>query len=227
MLNFDQIELWYISLKVTSSELQKLELLLAKEEKARADRFKFDIHRHHFIAARANLRIILSHYLSLPSQEIEFSYSPKGKPFLNDYQNLEFNLSHSQDLAVCAVTENSVLGIDLEYFSSNQRDSEKIQNIAERFLSKTESEIIQASASKSKIFYKIWTAKEAYLKATGCGLGKLEEVSTLWENGEIIGIAVNQVPLDWMIYQLIDSHDYIISVASPVTKAIAFQANLK
>ncbi len=222
MLNSDQIELWRISLKVTDCELMKLELLLATEEKARADRFKFDNHRHRFIVARANLRIILSHYLNLPPREIEFSYSPKGKPFLKNYQNLQFNLSHSQDIAVYAVTENSVIGIDLEYFSSNQRDSENIQNIAERFLSKTESEIIEASPSKSRVFYKIWTAKEAYLKATGWGLGKLEEVSTLWENGEIIGIAVNQVPLDWMIYQLTDSYNYIISVASPLPKAIAF-----
>jgi len=224
MLSQDRITIWAIALKLLDAELHTLELLLADDEKVRANRYKFDLHRRCFIIARANLRIILSKYLNLTPQEIEFSYTSKGKPFLATYPHLEFNLSHSQDLAVCAVTGNSAVGIDLEYEGTiSPRSIERIQRLSKRFLTREESQIIQDSDSGQTKFLKIWTSKEAYLKATGYGLGKLAEVSTLWDKEEIIGLAVNQIPLDWMIYQFSYSH-YMGAVVSPIHKAIAFQS---
>ncbi len=235
MFDPDQITIWCISLKVTDSELDFLEGLLADDEKIRSDRYKFDLHRRRFIVARANLRIILSKYLNLDPQDLNFTYSSKGKPSIatnqqNPDQSLEFNLSHSEDLAVCAVTWNSVVGIDLEY----QKPINHIQSLSERFFTQAESQIIQASEySDQAKFLKIWTLKEAYLKATGEGLGKLSEVSTIWEQGEITRLAVNEIPLDWTIYQFSDSlwdayrrnfsyQGYIASVVSPLSKTIQF-----
>jgi len=122
---------------------------------------------------------------------------------------------------VYALTWNSVVGIDLEY----QKDIDGLRSLSERFLSKAESQIIQTSSSPEHTFYKIWTLKEAYLKGTGYGLGKLSEVSTIWGNGEIIGLTINNAPIDWMIYQFYPN-GYIGSLVSPIPKAIAFQANL-
>ncbi len=221
LLDPNLITVWSINLHVLDAELQSLEQLLSSIEKARADRYKFDTHRYRFIVARANLRLILSKYLNLPPQEIKFSYTPKGKPFLADYPHLQFNLSHSQDLAVYALTWNSAVGIDLEY----QKDIDGLRSLSERFLSKAESQIIQTSSTPQHTFYKIWTLKEAYLKGTGYGLGKLSEVSTIWGNGEIIGLTINNAPIDWMIYQFYPN-SYIGSLVSPIPKAIAFQANL-
>ena len=231
MLNPDQITIWCISLRVSDPELNYLEGLLAEDEKIRSDRYKFDFHRRRFIIARANLRIILGNYLQIEPQDLKFTYSSKGKPFIANQQNpdrnLEFNLSHSEDLAVCAVTWNSVVGIDLEY----RKSINQIQSLSERFFTQAESQIILDHDSDPAKFLKIWTLKEAYLKATGEGLGKLSEVSTIWEQGEITRLAVNQIPLDWTIYQFGDSlwdayrrnfpyQGYIVSVVSPYSKAI-------
>jgi len=224
MFSQDRITIWAIDLQLADAELHPLELLLADDEKVRADRYKFDLHRRRFVIARANLRIILSNYLNLAPQEIEFSYSSKGKPFLANYPHLEFNLSHSQDLAVCALTENSAVGIDLECEETmSPKLIDRIRRLSKRFLTREESQIIQGSDSEQTKFLQIWTLKEAYLKATGCGLGKLVEVSTIWDNEEIIGLAVNHIPLDWMIYPFSYSH-YIGAVVSPIHKAIALQS---
>lgn len=223
----NQIAIWTVNLKVSETKLNSLKQLLENDEKVRADRYKFDLHRQRFIVARASLRLILSRYLQ--SSQIEFSYSPKGKPFLASSHpewKLEFNLSHSQDLAIYAVTWNSSIGIDLEY----QRSIDRVQSLSERFLTEEESQIIQNSSSPEDTFLKIWTLKEAYLKATGCGLGKLSEVSTIWDREEIIGLAVNQIPINWTIYQfshpvldtILDTKNYIASLVSSIPKAIAF-----
>ncbi|AFY72802.1 phosphopantetheinyl transferase [Synechococcus sp. PCC 7502] len=225
MLNLDQIIIWSISLNVSSSEIRSLELLLTQDEKARADRYRFDIHRHRFIVARANLRIILGKYLNLAPEEIKFIYNAKGKPTLALDQNLDrnfqFNLSHSEDMAVCAVTLNSLVGIDLEF----QKPRDAFPNLANRFFSKEEAQIISTSTDPN-IFLKVWTVKEAYLKATGEGLDKLSQVSTIWKEGEIIGLKVNQIPLNWMIYQFSYPQGYIGALVSSIPKSMQWQKTL-
>ncbi len=260
MKNLDQIQIWKFNLIVGNSELQELKALLTDDENTRAARFRFEVHRRRFIVARANLRLVLSEYLreylseylseylDISAAKIEFAYSAHGKPFLvrqnqiNPDQNLEFNLSHSQDLAMCAITRNDAVGIDLEYLrsgdesqikfgSENPKKSNRILNLAKRFLHTDEVKIIQTSPTPEETFLKIWTAKEAYLKATGSGLGKLSEVSTIWgkdaEKDKIIDLCVNQIPLNWQIYQFCE-HDsfgkkFIATVASSVFKPVEFK----
>ena len=137
--------------------------LLSEDERARALRFHFPLHRHRFVAARSALRRILAAYLDLPPAELRFHYSPHGKPYL-EHHWLRFNLAHSEDLALCAVARAREIGVDIERI----RPRPTQERIPERFFSP--SEAAQLRALPPEAFFHYWTAKEAYLKARGEGL---------------------------------------------------------
>ncbi len=139
--------------------------LLSADEHARAARFRFDIHRTRYSAARAALREILAEYLSVPARSIEFSFNPYGKPFV---EGLHFNLSHSADLAVYAVSRTREVGIDVERLDTQFA----AEQIPERFFTETEVASLRALPEHLQLeaFFNCWTRKEAYVKARGLGL---------------------------------------------------------
>jgi 4'-phosphopantetheinyl transferase len=85
--------------------------LLSADERARAGQFMFDRDRRRYIAARARLRIILARYVGQAPAALQFHYGPHGKPALD---GISFNLSHSADLALLAVSRGTVVGVDIE-----------------------------------------------------------------------------------------------------------------
>lgn len=141
--------------------------LLQEDEKQRADRFYFPIHQRRFTIARAVLRLILASYLGSNPTELRFSYNNYGKPQLINNHQLEFNLSHSRDLALLAIGQKTAMGIDLEYFSARP-----YQGIAETMFSSSEYQALSAQPDflKPLSFFNIWAQKEAFIKACGLGL---------------------------------------------------------
>ena len=117
------------------------------------------------------LRRILSHYLDISPALIHFSYNRYGKPALavgaNDNQ-LRFNVSHANDVALYAVTRGREVGLDIEFI----RDDFASLEIAERFFSATEVATLQSLPAQlqTEAFFNCWTRKEAYIKALGEGL---------------------------------------------------------
>jgi 4'-phosphopantetheinyl transferase len=167
----DEVHVWRASLTRTPSELQSLSSLLAPDEISRAQRFHFERDRASFIVARARLRTILAAYLKLNPAQLQFSYSPHGKPALNNAEGpdeLRFNLSHSHALALYAVTRNREIGVDVEYIRADFANEE----IAARFFSNTEIATLRAlpTGQRTESFFNCWTRKEAYIKARGEGL---------------------------------------------------------
>lgn len=210
-----EVHLWLINLNISEREKKRLTDTLSPDEIARADRFKFAQHRNRFIAARGYLRQILSSYLQKPSQEIIFNYSDRGKPKLPN-TNLQFNVSHSQDIALYGITKNNLIGIDIEYLRSNV----ECDKIAERFFNERESQIINnlSQEKQAQIFYHFWTIKEAYLKATGEGLGGGLETVAIELNSnleaEVKAIANNTIkPHNWFFESFIPESDFVASVA--------------
>lgn len=179
-----QVDVWHGSLVVSSEKLAELKNILSSDELARSDRFKFAIHRDRYIVARAYLRCFLADYTGIPAPEICFTYSDRGKPAIANLAftssrtssaSLHFNLSHSEDLAIYCFATSYLVGVDLEYLLK-KIDCDRI---AERFFSQQEAKLIQNLPEKQKkqTFFQLWTAKEAYLKATGEGLvGGLDNV---------------------------------------------------
>src|SRR6476620_6638436 len=96
---------WAACLDVSESELTNFASVLSPNEKARAERFRFEIHRNRFIAGRGLLRTILGMYLKIQPDRIQFGLGKNGKPFLSERgKGLEFNLAHSEEMALVAVT---------------------------------------------------------------------------------------------------------------------------
>jgi 4'-phosphopantetheinyl transferase len=175
------IWVWQANLELPESSIQDLLTSLSDDERKRADRFRRDSDRQSFIAARGILRTLLGGYLQCAPDAVQFSYSDRGKPFLAD-STFQFNLSHSQGLALYAIAYNRLVGIDLEFIRSIE-----VEPLAKRFFSDREYQhLCQLSDDrKNEAFFTYWTAKEAHLKATGEGLIGLQQVEILWEGEQL------------------------------------------
>ncbi|STY29776.1 phosphopantetheinyl transferase [Legionella wadsworthii] len=164
ILNEARIDLWQFSL---THELKNAYELLNSEEQARAERFYFSKHRRRFANARAIMRIILSNYLNISAEDLEFSYNSHGKPEITNGAKLQFNLSHTEDLALLAVGKGFPLGVDVEKYSARP-----YVGIAKSLFSDQEfDEFIKVPlALRPAIFFHVWAQKEALIKACGLGL---------------------------------------------------------
>lgn len=144
--------------------------ILSTDEIQRAERFHFPIHRQRFMTARASLRLILSHYLVTKPESIRFEYNEFLKPYVAFPTDplLQFNLAHSQDIAIYAIA-NQTVGIDLEI-----EEEKQVQAIAKRFFSAKENQALTQLSPEERIksFYHIWACKEAIVKALGTGLSR-------------------------------------------------------
>lgn len=161
----NQIHLWCIPYNVNLID----KTCLAKAELERANTFKFDIHRDYFLMYRSTLRHILSTYQDISPQDLVFHYSKYGKPYLlNNVNNIHFNLSHSSNMAILAITKGAFIGVDIEHV----KPLENLEDLVKRFFSETEQKIFFLLPKHMRLtsFYEIWTRKEAYIKAIGKGL---------------------------------------------------------
>ncbi|PZU99929.1 MAG: hypothetical protein DCE90_01165 [Pseudanabaena sp.] len=212
-----ELQLYQVALDISPSEADRLWQVLSEDERSRADRFKFAHLKRNFVAARANLRIILSQFLDCKAASIEFEYSDRGKPYLKNQptdQSIYFNLAHSQNFAVYAVCRDRHVGIDLEYINLNIN----VESIADRYFSEKEQKIIQSLSLTPQeqylAFYRAWVLKEAYGKATGQGIANLLHLdfATLLENphGEVL--AVNGWLLQLITNQLDLASGYVAAV---------------
>jgi 4'-phosphopantetheinyl transferase len=143
---------------------------LSEEETARATRFRFDSDRQNFVLRRGLLRRLLGATFGIEPERILYSSSPVGKPFVAFPENkgLFFNLSHSGSQIVFAFSKYPEMGIDIERI----RTVDDIDRLARNYFSAEEYAILinLPSWEKNKAFIKIWSIKEALIKASGCPL---------------------------------------------------------
>ena len=166
-----QVDIWRVHLKLPADALRALQETLSEDETGRAARFHFQRDRERFIAAHGGLRDILGRYLCVEPRQLEFRANPYGKPGLSEAfagERLEFNLSHSGDFALFAVTIKRQVGVDIELI----REDLSTEEIAGRFFSEREvNELLSLSPEQRSVaFFNCWTRKEAYIKACGLGL---------------------------------------------------------
>jgi 4'-phosphopantetheinyl transferase len=171
LLTHDTICLWWANLDWAQSSLEAAWPGLSADERERAGRYHRSVDRARFIAARACLRNILSLCLDVSADAIRFECGEHEKPRLtSDFaeSSVHFNVSHSQELAVFAVSLGREIGVDLECVDPNINCVE----IARHVFAPEEQQALKTFAGEDQIqaFYRCWTRKEAYVKAIGSGL---------------------------------------------------------
>lgn len=176
-----EVHVWCANLDLPDAPLWRLARTLSADEQRRAERFYFERDRRQFIASHGLLRTILAHYLDISPAHLQFSVDRHGKPALRDAypsQPLGFNMSHSHNTALYAITGHRAVGIDIE----RCHPLPDMAQLAQRFFFPSEFAVLcsLAPALQAAYFFAIWTCKEAYLKATGEGLTGLEQVEIEW-----------------------------------------------
>jgi 4'-phosphopantetheinyl transferase len=168
-LGEDELQVWYFPLVAPAGGLDHCLAVLSKEEKERANRFAFPHLRERYMVAHATLRRLLGDCLGASPRELKFDVADRGKPSLAGMP-VHFNLSHTHDAGLVAVTKLGDVGIDIE------RIDRKIdrQGIADRFFSAVEAAELASlpEPEQAEGFFNLWTRKEAWLKATGVGISE-------------------------------------------------------
>lgn len=162
-----EIHIWLVELDKLNSGGRRLEYILPDDVLRKAARRRTTELRSKYIAAQASLRIVMARYLGADPADVILNYSAKGKPFL-PYSALGFNLSDSGGLAVVAVANKENVGVDIERIRHNF----DCLRVARRRFRVEESDFLNTFSGDGLIreFFRLWTRKEAYLKAVGSGI---------------------------------------------------------
>jgi len=225
-LSTDELHVWRASLDQDRATIFKLLALLALDERQRAEKYFKSIDRDRFIITRGVLRKILSTYLHIAPYELRFIYNEYGKPSLSADQNscaLSFNLSHSNSLALYAITCGRCVGIDIEYI----REDFATLEIAEHYFSKDEVAALKSLPMDQRTigFFNCWSRKEAFIKAKGMGLSyPLDRFTVSLAPGEppaLLKVDEDEQEVGrWKMYELKPGTGYaaaMITTGLPVT----------
>jgi 4'-phosphopantetheinyl transferase len=177
------IEVWSIDLDRPLNPEANLNSILSIEERNRAERYLYSKDASRFRLCRAMLRLGVAWYLETTPQKIALATNRHGKPCIAECPALNFNVSHSGGLGVIAFTTAGEVGIDVEAIRCDVGAVE----IASAHFTRIEAASIAAATpqEQASAFLRLWTRKEAVLKAAGCGL-----------LGGLDGLDVSQGPLD-------------------------------
>jgi 4'-phosphopantetheinyl transferase len=170
----DAVHVWRIALDPDDQVVVRLGTILSSDEVERADRFRGPMLRRRFVVGRGALRSVLAGYIEVEPERLTFAYGTRGKPRLSGVgEGLEFNLSHTEDLALCAITRGRAVGVDIERL----RPMDDAEQIIARFFSPREQAgfLEYPQPERLAAFFRAWTRKEALLKATGGGLASFHD----------------------------------------------------
>ena len=165
----NEVHLWVADLRQPQPLLERVWEQLARDERERAERFRFGVHRDRYVAGRGMLRQLLASYLGSAPAEIELACEPAGKPRLAQVGGVEFNLAHCGDLAIYAFSPHPV-GVDIE----EVRLVPDYLEVAENFFAPGECARLRAldPSEQPEAFLRCWTRKEAWLKTSGAGIAE-------------------------------------------------------
>jgi len=190
------VDVWRAHLNLQPDQLLPLARCLDEEEQARAGRFHFQRDVVRFRASRGLLRHILARYLGTPPERIRFGYGPMGKPFLLEHPGFHFNLSHADDVLVVGVAHGCRVGVDVErVFSEVVMD-----DVSRMVLSHPERVVLGRLHDEERLewFTRLWTRKEAYIKADGRGMSlQLDQIDVSTQSGRVR--LRGERPEDWYV----------------------------
>lgn len=181
-----EVHIWRAGLEFPEQLLEKLASTLSPDERVRASNFRFRRHRNRFVAGRGIIRSLLGRYLGCDPAEIRFDYGSYGKPKVDSPKRdvrLHFNVAHSDDLALFALSLGRRIGVDIE----RKRRIAEIPQLVSRNFSARESAAWRSLPHGEQLlaFFNCWVRKEAFIKAIGEGLSHpLQEFDVSVSPGE-------------------------------------------
>lgn len=167
-LTINTLHIWRLRLHLDLTNINDLWQMLSKDEQQRAQRFVRPQDQAKFVQVRGHLRMLLGQYLNVRGETLAFEYGEYGKPQLTvpcNALNLQFNVSHSHDLALIAITQAVAVGVDLEQVNS----AANYIDISDRFFTPAEHQVLlqHPQTQQCQAFFRLWTRKEACIKALG------------------------------------------------------------
>jgi 4'-phosphopantetheinyl transferase len=214
-----EVHVWRAPLDRLVGDVPRLHALLSADEQARCRRFVRESDRIRFGLTRGILRMVLSRYCGVPAAALAFTYSAYGKPALAaDATDLQFNVSHSDGMAVYAIARGRPVGIDVERI----RDLRERDEIVSRHFSCEEVAAYRALpvAERQRAFFNGWTRKEAFVKALGEGLHQpLSGFAVSLSPGEparLLRTPAGSVH-DWTLWDLTEDSSYVVALAAAGT----------
>ncbi len=167
----NHIDIWLLFLPTQYDLIDQMLPCLSDEEIYRINEYYFREDQIRFAVGRYHLKKLLGRYLAQKAENIVIGYQKYSKPFLEhkSHSHIKFNLSHSGEMLIYAFSLNHEVGVDIEKYDKKIN----VMGISKKYFSEEERKILYKAKKNSmfKLFYNIWTCKEAYLKYRGMGLG--------------------------------------------------------
>ena len=227
-LKVNEVHVWAADLGQPLASVQAYESLLSLQELNRADRFHSERDRRRYVIAHGILRRVLASYRHADPRALQFTVSENGKPALSDESGLtalRFNMAHTEDMALIAVTLGREIGVDVE----RVRPISELDLIVESYFTSRERDTLRPmqSTAKREAFYRCWTRKESYAKAIGgdlsVALNGFDTVLSAPANQPALGAA--RAAYGWNLYELLPADGYVGAVAidGPVDRLLSFR----
>jgi 4'-phosphopantetheinyl transferase len=188
-ITHDEVHVWRTCTGWRSGQISAVTGILSPDELRKAERFRLEADYERHVIGRALTRIALGRLLDRAPATLRFRYNDFGKPRLADVADecrLGFNISHSGELVLVALSAQRAIGVDVEFSRKNLN----VEEIAAHFFSALEHATLMAlpSAQRPDAFFRCWTRKEAFIKARGEGL-------SLPLNGFDVTLRPNEPPM--------------------------------
>jgi 4'-phosphopantetheinyl transferase len=214
-LQGQEVHLWRIKLDLSGSIFHHLEELLSPEEQLGANKFIHESDRRRFVLGRGGVKQLLSLYSNIVLSDIMFKIGPHGKPFVQAPDQIHFNISHSGNWVLIAIG-NKEVGVDLEKMTGDFITDALLTECFHRH----ELKLIRESKDSVVEFFKFWTRKEAFLKATGNGIVDDLQAITCSEGSQQWEFSSLSLEMNWHIKTFIMDPSYAVSLCSPIQNPI-------
>lgn len=213
------IKLWKGNIAETESDYPYYWQILDQAEQYHANVFKNEQLRRRYVEIHARLRILLGNAVNAAPKQLRIHKAEYGKPYLPDYPELAFNLSHTGNKIVVAMAYNCELGVDIEQCKPRKN----LAALVDKCFAQEEKSYWQQlpESQQAQAFYQFWVRKEAFVKATGRGIALgLKECSINPENpNKLLRIPVAYgLASDWLI-QDFDLGEHICGALAVKDKA--------
>ncbi|EMR74215.1 phosphopantetheinyl transferase [Thaumarchaeota archaeon SCGC AB-539-E09] len=209
-----EIHVWKIDLKKQKKIFNEMYSILSEKERTRVKSLRFKKDRIRYTIGQSALRNILAEYLELGPEEVCFSYMSTGKPKLESQKKIQFNFSHSKDLAIFALNEKHRLGIDIEF----EKEISELEKMIKYYCTNQEKATIKKlpNEKQKSAFYRFWTQKEAYLKGVEYGLKyplNIVDINMYLRNSPVLnGELKGNKNTNWSIISFRPEPDYMASL---------------